>query len=282
MRNILYGLLFGFLLFFLPPGLSAGEDAAETAAPPAEGDPIVATLVDGLKRTRPQVAQAALRKFIGQDAAHIDLNEVRAAIMDTGILEPLDVEILDAEGGGKLIRAEVQDKWSIFPVPIFFFGSGEFQAGGAFYDANSFGLNHKTAVTGMYQSGGWMVYGMYLAPPSGNRIPGWSFSGAFSRNYTVVKGDVRSDAPLWQPERLPYALDFVESLEDLCEKLQTSRAVLAAAYTRAKYPFVSIICGLRKVHHLEENIRGAELKIPQDTVEEIDRRLDALAVRLKA
>jgi hypothetical protein len=141
----------------------------------------VAARVDGLKRTRPRVAQAALRKFIGQDAERIDLNDVRAAILDTGILEPLEVEILETEGGS-LIRAEVQDKWSIFPIPIFFIGSGEFQAGAAFYDANSLGLNHKTALMGMYQQEGWMVYGMYAAPPGGKGLPGWSLSGAFSRS----------------------------------------------------------------------------------------------------
>jgi outer membrane protein assembly factor BamA len=180
MKNRLRNWLFGFLLFLLP-GLAAGEDAAESASP-AKDDLVVAARVEGLKRTRPQVAQAALRKFIGREAARVDLNEVRAAILDTGILEPLDVEILDAEEGGKLIRAEVQDKWSIFPIPIFFIGSDGFQAGAAFYDANSFGLNHKTALMGMYRSDGWMVYAMYTAPPGGNRIPGWGLSGAFSRN----------------------------------------------------------------------------------------------------
>jgi hypothetical protein len=178
LKNTLRPLLLGFLLFSRFPGLSAGE-AAETASPATDGL-IVAARVDGLKRTRPQVAQGALRKFIGREAAGIDLNDVRAAILDTGILEPLGVEILDTEGG-KLIRVEVQDKWSIFPIPVFFFGSDEFQAGAAFFDANSFGLNHKTAVTGMYRSDGWMVYGMYAVPPGG-KGPGWSLSGVFSRN----------------------------------------------------------------------------------------------------
>jgi hypothetical protein len=226
MRNILCGLLFGLLLFLRPPGLSAGEDAAETAAPPVKGNLVVGTLVEGLRRTRPQVAQAALRKFIGQDAARIDLNEVRAAILDTGILEPLDVEILDAEGGGKLIRAEVQDKWSIFPVPIFFVGSDEFQAGGAFYDANSFGLNHKAAVTGMYQSGGWMVYGMYLAPPGGGWVPGWSLSGAFSRNQ-------REDQDQSQEKTLRrFNLDSVNAMGALNFQLGgISRVSLGFGYT---------------------------------------------------
>jgi outer membrane protein assembly factor BamA len=208
MKNILRSLLFGLLFFSRFPGLFAGEDAIEIVAPPAKGDLIVATRVDGLKRTRPQVAQAALEKFIGQDVASVDLNDVRAAILDTGILEPLDVEILDAEEG-KLIRVEVQDKWSIFPIPIFSIGSGGIQAGVALYDANSFGLNHKTAVTGMYRSDGWMVYGMYAALPSGNHVPGWSLSGAFSRNE-------REDQDQAQEETLRrFDLDSVSAMGSL-------------------------------------------------------------------
>ncbi|MDR0998861.1 MAG: hypothetical protein LBL70_07320, partial [Treponema sp.] len=178
MRNILRNLLFGLLLFFRLPLLPAES----IEAPPAKGNLIAGTLVTGLKRTRPQVAQEALRKFIGQDAASVDLNEVRAAILDTGILEPLDVEILDTEERGALIRVEVRDKWSIFPIPVFFIGSGGFQAGAAFFDANALGLNQKAAVTGMYRSNGWMVYGMYSVPPNGKRRPGWMLSGSFSRN----------------------------------------------------------------------------------------------------
>jgi methylglyoxal reductase len=106
-------------------------------------------------------------------------------------------------------------------------------------------------------------------------------SGAFSGDYIIPKGDVRSEAPWWQPDHFSHALDFVEGLKDICRDLKTTRAALAVAYTRAKYPFVSVICGLRKAEHLSENIKGAELKIPKDALIEIDKRLDYLAIRLK-
>ncbi|MDR3248679.1 MAG: hypothetical protein LBT39_07820 [Treponema sp.] len=169
MRKIICVLAFAFLFFSRFPGLGAQENF------------IVAVRISGLTRTKPQVAEAALEKFIGRPAADIDLNEVRAAILDTGILEPLELEIVDAPGkNGKIIQAELRDKWSIFPVPVFFIGSSGFQAGAAFYDANAFGLNHKAAIMGMYQSEGWMVYGMYIKPPKPN--PGWGAMGAFSQS----------------------------------------------------------------------------------------------------
>jgi hypothetical protein len=169
---------------------AAGDDtSAETSGR------VTAVSVSGLKRTRPSVAEQALQKFIGREAADLDLNEVKAVLLDTGIMDPISVEITDAEAGvsedggqdplsnspGKLIKAEVREKWSIFPVPIFFFGSGGMSAGAAFFDANAFGLNHKAAVAGMYRSPGWMIMGMYNTTPQKGK-PGWSFAVFFSRD----------------------------------------------------------------------------------------------------
>jgi hypothetical protein len=162
-----------FLMLLFLPGSLFAQDAAGR---------ITGVSVSGLKRTRPQVAEQALQKFVGREAADLDLNEVKAAILDTGTLEPVSVEIADTgDGVGKIIRAEVLDKWSIFPVPIAFFGSGGMSVGAAFYDANAFGLNHKAVLMGAYQSDGWNVTGMYFKPPTQGR-PGWSGSVSFSRN----------------------------------------------------------------------------------------------------
>jgi hypothetical protein len=164
------------------PGLGFAQDAG------ADADRITAVSVSGLRRTRPRIAEQALEKFIGREAAGIDLNEVKAALLDTGIMDPLSVEILDAgngaplsAGSGKQIRAVVREKWSVFPIPVLFFGSGGMSAGGAFFDANAFGLNHKAAVAGMYLDPGWMVMGMYNTTAQQGR-PGWSGSVFFSQD----------------------------------------------------------------------------------------------------
>jgi hypothetical protein len=182
-----------FIMMFLILSLSgpifaqnpaAGDDAEASGR-------ITAVSVSGLKRTRPHVAEQALQKFIGREAADLDLNEVKAAILDTRILDPVSVEIADAEAGngspGKLIKAVVREKWSIFPVPIAFFGSGGMGIGAAFYDANAFGLNHQAAIVGTYRAPGWMIMGMYNTTPGQGLHgrpgkPGWSGSVFFSRD----------------------------------------------------------------------------------------------------
>jgi hypothetical protein len=143
---------------------------------------ITSLSITGLKRTRVSAAEKPLKRFIGEEAAALDMNEVKAAVLDTGILEPLSVEIIeDMPGGRNILAVEVREKWSIFPIPVFFIGSGSMAAGGAFYDANAFGVNDKMAAAGMYQSNGWMATLMYIHSPGGDRAAGWNASFFFAR-----------------------------------------------------------------------------------------------------
>jgi hypothetical protein len=168
-------LIFGIVLFCTGSFLYAqSEDNAE-------GDRIVGLSISGLKRTRLSTAERSLKKFIGLEADELDTNEVWAAVMDTGILEPLSVEIQDAESGGKILSVAVREKWSIFPVPVFIAGTGGISAGGAIYNANAFGLNDKLFLAGLYFSDGWLVAGGYVHAPPGGRVPGWSTMVSYSR-----------------------------------------------------------------------------------------------------
>jgi hypothetical protein len=138
---------------------------------------ITAVRITGLKRTLPRIAEEPLQRFIGQEAAALDMDKVKAAVIDQGILEPVSVTIEDdTEKQEKILVVEVREKWAFFVIPVFFAGSGEISAGLALFDANAFGLNHKMAVTGMYLSGGWLAAALYLAPPAGPRHFGWNTS----------------------------------------------------------------------------------------------------------
>ncbi|MDR0723535.1 MAG: hypothetical protein LBF75_12240 [Treponema sp.] len=143
---------------------------------------ITALGISGLKRTKRQVAERPLKQFLGQDAEHLDVDAVYAVLMDTGILEPLKVEIQDArDGNGKILMVEVREKWSIFPLPVVFVGSGGTSFGGFFIDTNAFGLNDKFFIGGMYGNDGWMTGTAYMHTPVREGFPGWTLSGAFAQ-----------------------------------------------------------------------------------------------------
>jgi hypothetical protein len=160
------------LLFFIISGLKAQDGEA------SGNNYITGLIISGLKRTKLSTAERPLKQFIGTEADLLDQNEVWAAVLNTGILEPLSVEIQDSETEGKILAVTVKEKWSIFPVPVVMFGSEGFSAGAALFDANAFGLNDKFFLAGLYLSGGWLASVGYIHASPGGRVPG--INGTFS------------------------------------------------------------------------------------------------------
>jgi outer membrane protein assembly factor BamA len=135
--------------------------------------------VTGLRRTRTTVTDHALRRFIGRDAESLDINEVKAAIIDTGVLEPVSVELLPEDGGtGLFVR--VEEKWALFPIPLILANSGGTNFGLFLADTNAFGLRDQAAVGGMYGSDGWMGMALYRNTPERNNFPGWNTAFMYS------------------------------------------------------------------------------------------------------
>jgi len=153
--------------------VSNGEDGGGGAV-------ITSVSISGLKRTKPRVVEKALRRFIGQDAESIDIDQVKACILDMGILEPLSVDILD-DPGGKILAVQVREKWALFPIPVFFADPSGIVAGGAFYDGNAFGMNHLMAVAGLYQTRGMIFAALYMAPPAEVGSFGWNFISSYTQ-----------------------------------------------------------------------------------------------------
>ncbi|MDR0409429.1 MAG: hypothetical protein LBH18_03430, partial [Spirochaetaceae bacterium] len=87
LKNIRLTLLFGLLT------LSPLRAHSQTAGP---GLPVTEFSVTGLKRTKLSVVEAALNQFIGRDADLLDLDAVYAAVLDTGVLEPVLITLEDA------------------------------------------------------------------------------------------------------------------------------------------------------------------------------------------
>ncbi|MDR2079345.1 MAG: hypothetical protein LBP74_06475 [Treponema sp.] len=144
---------------------------------------ITAVSVTGLARTKPHVAEYPLKKFIGQDGMSIDFNDVYAAIVGTGILEPLSIGVEETpDRDGMVLTVNVREKWAFFPIPVFFADSnGTLGGGGALMDANAFGLNDKFIVAGTYSTSGWFASLIYQNTPERKHFPGWNIMGMYAR-----------------------------------------------------------------------------------------------------
>jgi hypothetical protein len=239
------------LFLFLPGGnFLAAQTSGETGA-------ITAISLSGLKRTRSFAAERPLKRFLGRDAEFLDYDEVRAVILDTGILEPLTVAVEDnPEGPGKVLRIEVREKWSVFPLPLFFISSGEISAGGFFIDTNAFGINDKVFLGGMYLSGGWMLTGAYIHSPVREHFPGWSVFGSFSRLERHDTDQRKKDLRIFNLDSINASLAFNYPLSDILSAslrfsynvklLKTNDAPLNAPESGSRSVEIGPELGLRK------------------------------------
>ena len=141
---------------------------------------ITALYISGLNRTRLATAERPLQRFIGLPVSQVDPYDVRAALLATGILEPLEVEVT-----GSVLSVTLRERWSIFPIPVFMAGSDGLIGGFAFFDANAFGRNDNVFLAGMYGSAGWMASLGYIHAAQGRLIPGWNAIAAFSRQERI-------------------------------------------------------------------------------------------------
>lgn len=101
-------------------------------------------------------------------------------------------------------------------------------------------------------------------------------TGNIRKDAAIPAGDVREGNVWWSEKRLPLAVDFVDGLADICAKYDCAPAHLAIAYLRGQGDFINVICGVRKIKHLQENIRGAEIKLAPEDIAEIGGRLAKL------
>lgn len=158
------------------PELSAPSPAK---TPAAVSGPIVSIEVLGLKRTKPHIARYALEQFTGTDAASLDENDVRAAVLATGVLEPVAVDLVPAEGGVAL-RVTVAEKWAVFPMPMFMADASDLSFGLFLMDTNAFGLRDQAMLGGVYGTAGWIAMAMYRSTPDRKGFPGWSAEFMYS------------------------------------------------------------------------------------------------------
>jgi hypothetical protein len=143
---------------------------------------ITSIRVTGLKRTKPIVIKYALEKFIGKDASKVDLTAVHAAIMDTGVVEPIAEGITDdPDGNGKVLDVQVREKWTFIPTPIGMVDSdGNWSIGAFLLDANTFGLRDQFVVGAMYGQAGWLGMASYTYTAEKDHVPDINISGSYS------------------------------------------------------------------------------------------------------
>lgn len=101
-------------------------------------------------------------------------------------------------------------------------------------------------------------------------------TGTVARDRIVPPGDARDGQPWWKPERLPYAVDFVAGLADICKQYNCKPLDLAVAFLRSRGSYINVICGAHKPEQIEADAPAVDVELSAETVAEIRARLAAL------
>ncbi|MCL2479710.1 MAG: hypothetical protein FWF22_09415 [Treponema sp.] len=153
------------LLFAVFPQLLQPQETANHT--------ITSVEINGLWRTKKYIAELPLQKFIGRDSTSLDLNEVNAAVRDTGILEPKSIELVQGDDGVTLL-VTVIEKWTIIPIPIFAGDFNDYSMGMYLSDSNFLGIRDMAMLGGVFGTSGWLATAAYYHTPSQNDRPGWN------------------------------------------------------------------------------------------------------------
>ena len=103
-------------------------------------------------------------------------------------------------------------------------------------------------------------------------------TGAINESTQFVSGDFRNIVPRFSPEARRANQAVVELLGKLATQKQATAAQVALAWLLAQKPWIVPIPGTTKLHRLEENLAGAEVRLGAADLQDIDRAVSALTM----
>lgn len=148
------------------------DPADEVARAQAEyirehGDRTIAAIrIEGLQRTRPQVVQQWIDCAAGEPLSRCDLPQIRERIYRLAIFSDVELALEEAPDGVAVVF-RIEEKWTLYPVPMLWYSPGTEIAGVILVESNLLGLNKGVALGGVYSNRGWYTLAGYNDPNIG-------------------------------------------------------------------------------------------------------------------
>lgn len=185
------GLALALVVLPLAAGAASNADVARAQAEflQLHGERAIASVgVEGLHRTRPGVVAQWLVCMPGQPLSTCDLAAIHERLDRLGIFSEIDVGLADAPAGVD-VTFRIEEKWTLYPVPMLWYTPGTELAGLVVAEANLLGYNKGLAVGGVYSNRGWYTIAGYNDPNIGF-TQGWGSMHTF-----LGRSTVENDAP---------------------------------------------------------------------------------------
>lgn len=104
-------------------------------------------------------------------------------------------------------------------------------------------------------------------------------TGKITPGTTFDSTDFRSTIPRFRPENMDANQAMVVLLDRFAKEKKVTPAQIALAWLLAKKPWIVPIPGTTKLDRLQENIGAAEIELPADELEEIERAASNIRVQ---
>ncbi|CZQ97087.1 Predicted oxidoreductase [Trichococcus flocculiformis] len=116
--------------------------------------------------------------------------------------------------------------------------------------------------------------GFVAYSPLGNGF----LSGKYDANTVYPEGDFRSKMGRFSPEVMQKNQALLDLLKEIADSKNATSAQIVLAWELAQKPWIVPIPGTTKMHRLEENLGGADIKLSPEELTDINAALDALDI----
>jgi len=103
-------------------------------------------------------------------------------------------------------------------------------------------------------------------------------TGRYRSRADFDQDDYRLILPRWSEENFPKNLEVVDKLKQIAQKYNATPSQVTLAWILAEHPTWIPIPGSRTIERIEENARGAELKLSAEAIKEIRELVDKAEV----
>ena len=105
-----------------------------------------------------------------------------------------------------------------------------------------------------------------------------AFGGVLKDPATLEEQDLRTKMPRFSPDNWPHNLVLIERFESLARTIGLAPAQLALAWVLGQGDNIHVIPGTTKEQHLADNLRAAELTVPQEVLDAADALINEQTV----
>ncbi len=101
-------------------------------------------------------------------------------------------------------------------------------------------------------------------------------TGKFSPDTKLNEGDNRKDSRFFQPENIRRVNEFLSKIKPIADEHNATLAQLALSWTLHQPGVIVALAGSRDPRQIEDNANAADLKLPDEELQTINKYLDEL------